>query len=274
MNRDTGVENRVRTLRKARGLTQHDLAVLLGVTRQTVNAIENGRYDPSLSLAFGIANVFAARVEDVFRHVDRADEAKPWSGLVLKVPLSLETGLAVLRRHRLSDLSAFTRFVMDTESTRYMAFTEDQKTEAGAAALMDAVIASYATDAPIFSLTIADPETDAYLGAVGGAEAGDGAMEIFVTVMREARRRGMAASAVRGVSDYLFETCAATEIWADTVIENVASTQLFEKLGFRNVGPITRAAEDGAFAHREMTGVRYVLTASAHAKHKKATKAK
>jgi len=60
------VENRLRSLRADRGWTQAELAARLDVSRQTVNALETGRYDPSLPLAFRIAATFALRIEDVF----------------------------------------------------------------------------------------------------------------------------------------------------------------------------------------------------------------
>ncbi len=61
-----GVNNRLRELRAARRWSQADLADGLDVSRQTVNSIENGRYDPSLPLAFKIAAVFDMRIEDIF----------------------------------------------------------------------------------------------------------------------------------------------------------------------------------------------------------------
>jgi len=60
------VKNRLRELREARGLTQEELARALGVTRQTIIAIEKGKYDPSLRLAFKIARFFNVKIEDVF----------------------------------------------------------------------------------------------------------------------------------------------------------------------------------------------------------------
>jgi putative transcriptional regulator len=63
------VENDVRELRTAEGISQADLGVALGVSRQTVIAIERGRYDPSLPLAIKIARYFGLSVEEVF-HVD------------------------------------------------------------------------------------------------------------------------------------------------------------------------------------------------------------
>ena len=53
-------------LRATRGWSQADLAERLGVSRQTINALERGKYDPSLPLAFKIAALFALRIEDVF----------------------------------------------------------------------------------------------------------------------------------------------------------------------------------------------------------------
>ena len=58
--------NRVRSLRRDRRWTQAELGEALGVSRQTIIAIENGKYDPSLRLAFAIAAVFELRVDEVF----------------------------------------------------------------------------------------------------------------------------------------------------------------------------------------------------------------
>jgi putative transcriptional regulator len=60
------VRNAVRDLRGARGWSQGDLAAELGVSRQSVNAIETGKYDPSLPLAFRIARLFGQPIEGIF----------------------------------------------------------------------------------------------------------------------------------------------------------------------------------------------------------------
>ncbi|OCT29569.1 helix-turn-helix transcriptional regulator [Pseudomonas putida] len=60
------MNNRIRELRSGRGWSQAELAERLGVSRQTVNAIETGRYDPSLPLAFSIAGVFELSIEEIF----------------------------------------------------------------------------------------------------------------------------------------------------------------------------------------------------------------
>jgi putative transcriptional regulator len=61
------LRNRLRVLRAAREWSQQDLADRLDVSRQTVNALENDRYDPSLPLAFRIARLFGQRIEDIFQ---------------------------------------------------------------------------------------------------------------------------------------------------------------------------------------------------------------
>ena len=60
------MKNTLRVLRAERNLSQADLAALLGVSRQTVNALEVGKYDPSLPLAFKIARTFARPIEAIF----------------------------------------------------------------------------------------------------------------------------------------------------------------------------------------------------------------
>ena len=60
------MKNRLPVLRAERGWSQADLAQRLGVSRHTVNAIENERYDPSLPLAFSIARLFDATIESIF----------------------------------------------------------------------------------------------------------------------------------------------------------------------------------------------------------------
>lgn len=60
------MDNRLKELRAVSGWSQAHLADLLGVSRQTVNALEKGRYDPSLPLAFRLARVFSTTIEELF----------------------------------------------------------------------------------------------------------------------------------------------------------------------------------------------------------------
>ena len=64
------MKNRLRELRGERSWSQADLATQLGVSRQTINAIETGKYDPSLPLAFKLAGVFQKPIEEIFDPAD------------------------------------------------------------------------------------------------------------------------------------------------------------------------------------------------------------
>ena len=65
------MNNRLKVLRAERSWSQQDLAERLGVSRQSVNAIETGKYDPSLPLAFRIAELFGLSIEEVFESPSR-----------------------------------------------------------------------------------------------------------------------------------------------------------------------------------------------------------
>ena len=60
------MKNRLEALRKARGIRQEELADALGVSRQTIGSLENGRYNPSILLAFRLARYFEMSLEDIF----------------------------------------------------------------------------------------------------------------------------------------------------------------------------------------------------------------
>ncbi len=64
------MKNRLKVLRAERDWSQAVLAEELGVSRQTINALEKGRYDPSLPLAFKLARLFECRIEDIFADED------------------------------------------------------------------------------------------------------------------------------------------------------------------------------------------------------------
>ncbi|MBT6266046.1 MAG: helix-turn-helix transcriptional regulator [Halieaceae bacterium] len=66
------MKNKLKVLRAERNWTQADLASALDVTRQTVNAIEKGKYDPSLPLAFKVAALFAMPIEQIFSYAEDA----------------------------------------------------------------------------------------------------------------------------------------------------------------------------------------------------------
>jgi putative transcriptional regulator len=66
MDPDLDMKNRIRVLRAEKGWSQAELAEKVGVSRNSINAVENGKFDPSLPLAFRIVEVFGLKIEDVF----------------------------------------------------------------------------------------------------------------------------------------------------------------------------------------------------------------
>lgn len=64
------MKNRLEELRKKKGIKQEELADILGVTRQTIGSLENGRYNPSILLAFKIARYFEMSIEEIFIYED------------------------------------------------------------------------------------------------------------------------------------------------------------------------------------------------------------
>ena len=70
------MKNRLEELRKARGIRQEELADTLGVSRQTIGSLENGRYNPSILLAFKIARYFGMTIEDIFLYEEEENHEK------------------------------------------------------------------------------------------------------------------------------------------------------------------------------------------------------
>lgn len=66
------MKNRLEEIRKERGITQEELAAILEVSRQTIGSLENGRYNPSILLAFKIARYFQMSIEEIFIYEETA----------------------------------------------------------------------------------------------------------------------------------------------------------------------------------------------------------
>ena len=66
MRKGDAMKNRIEELRKEKGIRQEELAMALEVSRQTIGSLENGRYNPSIQLAFKISKYFGLKIEDIF----------------------------------------------------------------------------------------------------------------------------------------------------------------------------------------------------------------
>ena len=70
------MKNRLEEIRKSNGITQEELASILEVSRQTIGSLENGRYNPSIILAFKISKYFHLRIEDIFIYEEGEEDEK------------------------------------------------------------------------------------------------------------------------------------------------------------------------------------------------------
>lgn len=70
------MKNRLEEIRKQRGVKQEDLAAALEVSRQTIGSLENGRYNPSITLAFKIARYFQMSIEEIFIYEEEENDEK------------------------------------------------------------------------------------------------------------------------------------------------------------------------------------------------------
>lgn len=182
----------------------------------------------------------------------------------MNVPERIESSRFLLRRHREADLEAFAAFLTDENATRFMAFTEEQKSHNGARAMLDYVIAAYSSVEPVFSLTIADPQSDEYLGSCGLQRITDEeGFEIYYTVLPEYQNVGLATEPTMVLIDYVFDQTETNQLVAFVVPANVASVRVAEKLGFIDDGPVRRQASTASIAHEKLDGRRYVLTRDA-----------
>ena len=68
------MKNKLEEIRKQRGIKQEELADAMGISRQTISSLENGRYNPSVILAIKLARYFSMNVEDIFIYEEAADE--------------------------------------------------------------------------------------------------------------------------------------------------------------------------------------------------------
>lgn len=181
--------------------------------------------------------------------------------MLARVPEKMETERLVLRKHQMEDIDAFAALLSHPTATQYMAFTPEQRTRSGARQMLEYAIASYASDNPIFSLTIADPNSNAYLGACGlNPLPDDDEVEIYYTVLPEHQNKGLATEAVRALIDFVWNCTDIQTISAYIVSKNIASIRVVEKLGFVDTGPVERQATTGELAHQALVGRRYVLS--------------
>jgi len=155
----------------------------------------------------------------------------------MKIPHELITERLLLRPYVEDDFDAFFDFLRDPDATRFLRFTEEQKTQHGARAFFMKVIQSYASYHPIFSLAIIHKEKGTYIGSCGLSPLSDGStVECFYVLLPSYWGSGFAVEAVSAVFHYAFSELRVNKIVALVHPENHPSRHVAEQLGMTYQG--------------------------------------
>jgi ribosomal-protein-alanine N-acetyltransferase len=130
----------------------------------------------------------------------------------MKIPDRIETDRLVIRPFTAADTDGFVAFMTNEEATKFL-FMDDQKTEEGAKAFLEYVIASYSSDKLVFALAIASKTDDRLIGSCGVSSIGEeGVYECYYGLAPEHWGNGYATEATRALLDYCFSNYSMTEI--------------------------------------------------------------
>jgi len=149
------------------------------------------------------------------------------------IEIPFETSRFIVRRFEPQDLSAFLSFMLDNESTKYLMFDSEQKTEDGAKALFEYVCGAYESEEPIHSYAIADKETNRYLGSCGFAPYDDGVFECYYSVNKTETSKGIASEVIKELVNKLSQE---VEVRAYCHPENYAAHSVAQKCGLVRKG--------------------------------------
>ncbi len=154
----------------------------------------------------------------------------------MKLIERIQTERLAIRPFEKKDLDGFVKFMLDKRVTRYLLFSEEQKTEQGAKELFDYVIKSYTSGAPVHSYAIVDLE-NSFIGSCGFSPISDnGVYECFYSLSPEYWGHGYATEATRALIGDCFRSGEAREMQAYVDPENPASARVAEKSGMKYRG--------------------------------------
>jgi ribosomal-protein-alanine N-acetyltransferase len=171
---------------------------------------------------------------------------------MLNLPITSDR--LIIRQFSATDLDTYLEFMLDPDSTKYLAFAPEQKTRQGATDLFNYVVASYAADNPaevIHAYAIALKEDNTYIGSCGfSAYEPPAIYECYYSINQPYRQQGYAYEAMLALIKALAETATITELRAYSNPANLASIKLAQKLGFSDRGKTTHQ-------HSGLDGVMY-----------------
>ena len=159
----------------------------------------------------------------------------------MKLPEGISTPRLRIRLFKPEDAEAFSSFMLDKIATRFLDFSEEQKTREGALALLESVIVSYTSCEPIFSLAVEEKASQLYVGSCGLFPLlRNGEMECYYTVIRSRWGKGYALEFMLRLLQYAFQELGLNRVAAYTAKFNFPSHNIAEGLGMRYQGIIRR----------------------------------
>ncbi len=157
----------------------------------------------------------------------------------IKVPEKLESERLVIRPFIQDDIDGFYSFMSDEEATKYLLFSEDEKTLAASRQLLLRTIGNYDSPDQIYALAVATKHENSFIGSVGiGPDFTGEHYQIYWTILPQFWGKGLATEAAICFMDYLFMEIGFNKIVAYSHPENVASSKVAEKAGMQNQGTI------------------------------------
>ncbi|GAB4536652.1 MAG: GNAT family N-acetyltransferase [Pleurocapsa sp.] len=157
----------------------------------------------------------------------------------MKLPDKLETERLIIRPYTERDRDDFIEFMLCSQVTDYLNFTEEQKTSEGAKELLDMTLSSYRTSTPLFALVITKKECDRFIGSCGFSPLDEKKnCECFYALFPQYWGQGLATEAMITLFNYGFEQLKINEIIAHINKDNPRSLRVVNKLGMKETGTV------------------------------------
>ena len=151
----------------------------------------------------------------------------------------LETKRLIIRPFNERDINSFTSFMMNETATKYLNFTDEQKTPEGAKTLIQSIINSYNTQFSAFALAITKKDNGIYIGSCGlSSIENDDEVECFYALLPQFWKNGYAIESVRKLFEYAFLDLNLSKIVAYVHPRNTRSWKTAERVGMKYMGQI------------------------------------
>ena len=159
--------------------------------------------------------------------------------MTLVIPKRLESERLVIRPFVNDDLERFHLFMTDEKATKYLLFTEEQKTKEAIKNLLEQTIENYEGPEQIYALAIADKSNNKFIGSLGlGPDFNDQNYQIYWSILPEFWNMGLATEATITFLEYVFSKLGINKVVAYSHPDNIASTRVAENVGMKNRGTL------------------------------------